>query len=112
MLTACSTNSTSVSGAVETRALIKTSAFVVRISEASESSTSVAESTRFAIAESVPAAARWNDRDEDDSSLLGFGPPDRRRDFFGRGAPPIRIDSSPLAHVVGVILGSPEFQRR
>ena len=39
---------------------------------------------------------------------------DRPGRRFGRGAPPppVEIDSSPLAHVVGVILGSPEFQRR
>ncbi len=36
---------------------------------------------------------------------------DRRRRWLDR-APAVEIDNSPLAHVVGVILGSPEFQRR
>ena len=40
----------------------------------------------------------------------GFGPPGGRR--WGREPVPTDIDNSPLAHVVGVILGSPEFQRR
>ncbi|MEM8933875.1 MAG: DUF1800 family protein, partial [Acidobacteriota bacterium] len=35
--------------------------------------------------------------------------PRRGRD---RPSPPLHIDDSPVAHVVGVILGSPEFQRR
>ncbi len=46
----------------------------------------------------------------------GFGGPDRpgRRGRWDRGASQaaVEIDNSPLAHVVGVILGSPEFQRR
>ena len=49
--------------------------------------------------------------DEPGAGLFGFGRPGRDR--WGRGArPQLAIDSSPLAHVVGVILGSPEFQRR
>ena len=35
-----------------------------------------------------------------------------RRDRRDRALAPTDIDNSPLAHVVGVILGSPEFQRR
>ncbi len=36
----------------------------------------------------------------------------RRRDRWRWPEPALSIDNSPLAHVVGVILGSPEFQRR
>ncbi len=44
-----------------------------------------------------------------DSSFAGPGRGRRGRD---RRPVPMDIDNSPLAHVVGVILGSPEFQRR
>ena len=55
------------------------------------------------------------------SKTADFGPgewasfSDRRERPFRRPeqpAAPRHLDSSPLAHVVGVILGSPEFQRR
>ena len=42
----------------------------------------------------------------------GFGSPGRRGRWRDRAPMPTDIDNSPLAHVVGVILGSPEFQRR
>ena len=45
---------------------------------------------------------------------FGEGADRRRRGPFGRDPAPApqNLDNSPLAHVVGVILGSPEFQRR
>lgn len=50
--------------------------------------------------------------DDWDVSTAGGGQ-GRRRDRFGAPLPaPTQIDASPIAHVVGVILGSPEFQRR
>lgn len=52
-------------------------------------------------------------RGMDDWDVSQVGGQGRRRDRFGAPPPtPGQIDSSPLAHVVGVILGSPEFQRR
>ena len=42
----------------------------------------------------------------------GFGGPGRGGRWHDRAPMPTDIDNSPLAHVVGVILGSPEFQRR
>ena len=57
-----------------------------------------------------PARGRGGMDDWDVSTAGGQG---RRRDRFGAPLPaPTRIDASPIAHVVGVILGSPEFQRR
>ena len=51
-----------------------------------------------------------------DWSIGPFGPPSRDRDRDRRRRrdlwPRATVDNSPLAHVVGVILGSPEFQRR
>ena len=52
-----------------------------------------------------------------DDAFFGLGSPGRERDrgrgpFGRRPTPPIEPDNSPLAQVVGVILGSPEFQRR
>ena len=48
-------------------------------------------------------------RDEWDIASAGGG---RRRERFGPPLPTPQPDASPLAQVVGVILGSPEFQRR
>ena len=46
------------------------------------------------------------------SGESAFGGPGRRGRWRDRAPLPTDIDNSPLAHVVGVILGSPEFQRR
>ncbi len=64
------------------------------------------------VAEASPRGREAREDDDWDASGLGFGPLGRRRERPRREAPPLRIDGSPLAHVVGVILGSPEFQRR
>lgn len=40
------------------------------------------------------------------------GMPGGRGGAFGRTPAPVEVDDGPVAHVVGVILGSPEFQRR
>lgn len=58
------------------------------------------------------AAPRAREKDDWDSVGMGLGPPGRRRERPRRELPAPRVDTSPLANVVGVVLGSPEFQRR
>lgn len=57
---------------------------------------------------SYGAFDEWGEWDEWDMGAFPGG--DRGRDRWP--VPPGEVDNSPLAHVVGVILGSPEFQRR
>ena len=65
------------------------------------------------IEEAAPSDGTTGETLFDDWDLgFGGGPEGRGRYRSRWDAPPVEVDDSPLAHVVGVILGSPEFQRR
>ena len=66
------------------------------------------------IEEASPQDDNSSSFDAFDGSSAGLFPGGPGRDRFRdrRPSPPPKIDDSPVAQVVGVILGSPEFQRR